>query len=135
MLKTKKPLNYLLVGGWNTLFGYFSAIFLYNLLSVYLHILLIATLTNILTISMSFTTYKLLVFKTKGNWLKEYIRSYVVYGLAAIISIIGLWMLVDRIHLDIWIAQGLVMVLVVFVSYFGHDRFTFRKSLPVSNLD
>lgn len=129
-MKTKKPIKYLVVGGWNTVFGYFSTIGFYKLFAAYLHIILIATMTNILTISMSFATYKLLVFQTEGNWWKEYARSYVVYGLAAIISIMGLWVLVDVFHVDIWISQGLVMIIVVIMSYFGHDRYTFKAPLP-----
>jgi len=125
-LNTKKPLKYLFVGGWNTLFGYFATIAMYYLFSPALHIVAIAVLTNILTITMSFTTYKLFVFQTKGNWLKEYGKSYIVYGFAALLSIIGLWLFVEVFNINIWIAQALTMVFIVVISYIGHDRFTFK---------
>lgn len=76
---------------------------------------------------MSFSTYKLFVFKTKGNWLREYMKSYIVYGFAALISIIGLWLLVDFLDINIWFAQAVVMVAIVIISYIGHDRYTFSK--------
>ncbi len=123
----RKPINYIIVGIWNTLFGYFTAVFIYYLLSPGSHIIAIGALTNVLTISMSFTTYKLFVFKTRGNWVYEYARSYVIYGVAALLSIAGLWILVDLIYMTIWIAQGVVMAGVVALSYFGHNHYTFRK--------
>lgn len=123
----RRSINYLIVGGWNTLFGYSITVFLYYHLSPVLHIITIGALTNLLTISMSFTTYKLFVFKTRGNWVYEYARSYVVYGVAALLSIAGLWILVDLINMTIWIAQGVVMAGVVALSYFGHNHYTFGK--------
>jgi hypothetical protein len=30
---------------------------------------------------------------TMGNWMKEHLRCYVVYGASALISIAGLWLL------------------------------------------
>jgi putative flippase GtrA len=77
---------------------------------------------------MSFTTYKLFVFKTKGNWLQEYFRSCMVYASMALIGIVLLWGMVDHLHIKIWLAQGLVIAATVVISYIGHARFTFRLS-------
>lgn len=122
----KKPVRYLLVGGWNTVFGYCAAVGLYYILSPALHIIVISALANILAISMSFATYKVFVFRTTGNWWREYARSYVVYGSAAVIGTVILWLLVDVFHIRIWLAQAGTMGAVVVLSYFAHDRFTFR---------
>lgn len=124
-----RRLRYLLVGGWNTGFGYFVSLVLYQCLAHRLHIVLIGIIANIINISMSFFTYKIFVFKTRGNPLYEYLRSYVVYGAGAIIGIIALWLLVDGLHFPFWIAQGMVVAVTVVISYFGHLLFTFRKKL------
>ena len=76
----RRPLRYLLAGGWNTVFGYATSVGLYALLADMLHITLIAGIASIVSITMSFLTYKIFVFKTSGNWLIEYGRSYLVYG-------------------------------------------------------
>ena len=125
MIKLKGA-RYILVGCWNTLFGYFSALIIYNYYHNLLHILLIGVMVNILNISMSFFTYKYFVFKTKKNWVQEYLRSYVVYGGVALVSLCILWFAVDYLKLPFWIAQALTMLLVVLISYIGHDRFTFK---------
>ena len=64
MIKLKES-RFLLAGVWNTLFGYFSSLIIYNYYHNLLHILLIGVMVNILNISMSFFTYKYFVFKTK----------------------------------------------------------------------
>ena|SRR4030067_2569452 len=119
--------RYLLAGGWNTLFGYSTGIILYYSFSKYLHVIEIGVLANIIAITMAFLTYKLFVFQTKGNWLREYFRSYIVYGGMALLGIGLLWIMVDGLNIPFWLAQGLVVVAVVVISYISHSRFTFRK--------
>lgn len=127
-LFASRKLRYLLVGGLNSLVGYGLGVGLYLLLSPALHILLIGLVANLLAISFSFTTQKLLVFRTKGRWLSEYLRSYLVYGGMGVMGTVLLWALVDGIHLPIWIAQGVAIGLTVVLSYVGHARFTFRSA-------
>lgn len=126
MLDSRK-IRYLVGGGWNTLFGYTLSIGLYNLLSNRIHIIGIAIIANVFAISMAFLTYKLFVFQTKGNWWKEYLRSYLVYGNTVLVSIVMLWVLVDFMAIPFWIAQGLIIIITVIMSYIGHSRFTFSK--------
>ena len=123
-----RELRYLVVGGLNTLVGYGLGVGLYLVLSPLLHILAIGVLGNLLAITFSFTTYKLLVFKTRGYWLTEYLKSYVVYGGSSVLGIMVLWLLVDGLALSIWLAQALAVLIVVMVSYLGHARFTFRRA-------
>jgi len=119
--------RYLIAGGWNTFFGYGVGVGLYNALSPAVHVLIIGAIANVLSISMSFLTYKLFVFRTKGGWLREYVRTYIVYGGASLLGILLLWLLVDGCGLKIWLAQAGVIVFTVVVSYTGHSRFTFRR--------
>lgn len=129
-LWTIPELRYLLVGGFNTLVGYGLGVGLYLALADQLHILVIGVIANILANSVSFTTYKYLVFRSQGRWLVEYLRSYLVYGGSALVGIMLLWLLVDGLRLPIWLAQGLAMLITVVASYLGHDRITFRNPPP-----
>jgi putative flippase GtrA len=126
-LKEDQRVRYLAVGAGNTLFGYLVSNILYYTLSKYLHVMIITTIAIILSISLAFFCYKKLVFRTKGNWLREYLRCWAVYGIGAILSILAMWGLVDGLELPFWLAQGLVMGLIVVISYFGHSRFSFAK--------
>lgn len=122
-----KRIRYLLAGGWNTIFGYLLMVILYELLSNQFHLVSIAILSSFIAISMSFATYKFFVFKTKGAWVSEWLRSFVVYGVATLFSIFSLWLLVDVIDINIYISQAISSALVIFFSYFGHKIFTFKK--------
>jgi putative flippase GtrA len=122
-----KPLRYLVVGGFNTAFAYFATVGLYYSLSKWLHIVVIGVLANIICITVSFATYKIFVFRSGAGWLHEYLRSYVVYGGSAVIGIAGLWILVDGLGIEFWLAQGGLMIIGVVISYIGHDRFTFKN--------
>jgi len=121
----QEKINYLLVGGWNTVFGYFIFVLLYYLLVHRLHYMLIFIISNIISISNAYVGYKTFVFKTKGNYLREYIRFYMVYSTALIINLGLLPLAVEFIHLSPLSAQGIIMVVNVIFSYFGHKYFSF----------
>jgi len=57
--------------------------------------------------------------------IKKYIK-FVVVGFSAILGSALLWFLVDKIDLDLWISQAVVMCLVVIFSYYGHKNYTFK---------
>lgn len=126
-LRNDKRARYLAVGAGNTFFGYFIALLLYSLLSDYWHIVFITILASIINISFSFTTYKLLVFRTKGKWITEYIRCYMVYGAGMLIGVLLVWLLVDILGVAFWLAQGITILFTVVFSYFGHSRFSFVR--------
>ena len=120
-------IRYLLAGGWNTIFGYAVGLVLYYGLGGRVHVVTVGVLANLLAITMAFMTYKLFVFRTKGNWIAEYFRAYLVYGVTAILGIGLLWVLVDGAGIPFWLAQGLAIVITVIVSYISHARFTFNR--------
>jgi putative flippase GtrA len=124
----KRESRYLVIGGLNTFFGYFCGIFLYYFFIKKIEVIFILIMTNIFSITFSFFTYKLFVFKTLGNWLKEYVKCYMVYGSASIISITLTWFFLDIIGINIWFSQAISVMLVVLFSYYGHSKFTFKMN-------
>ena len=126
MLNNEK-IRYLLVGCFNTLAGYSIGVGIYAALKNNFDIVLIGLIANFFSISVSFLTYKIIVFKTKGMWLSEYMKSFMIYGGIALVGIFFLWLFVAQIKISIWIAQALVIGVTVIFSYIGHSRFTFRR--------
>lgn len=120
-----RPVRYLAAGVLNTVVGYFLGVGLYYLLAPEMHVVLIGAIANVLAISFSFVNYKMFVFQTQGGWLREYLRSYLVYGSMAVMGIVVLWILIDGLGLPIWIAQAVAILVTVVVSYLGHARYTF----------
>ncbi len=77
--------RYLVIGAWNTLFGYgtfalLNFLFARLLEGEYLAAMAASVLANVIAISVAFLGYKLWVFRTKGNFLREYLRCFLVYG-------------------------------------------------------
>ncbi|QWE20927.1 GtrA family protein [Polynucleobacter sp. AP-Kolm-20A-A1] len=126
-MHNREKIRYLIVGAANTLTGYFVGVGFYEALSSSTNILLVGLISNVFSITVSFLTYKIFVFKTKGMWLSEYFKSYIVYGGVSIISILLLWVFMDKLKISIWISQALIIGMTVFISYVGHSRFTFKR--------
>ena len=89
--------RYLLVGGFNTLFGYTSFLIVVRLLSAiiparYLTLTAIAgsLISTPLNITVAYFGYKFFVFKTKGNYLLEWLKCFAVYGTGMIPGLVAL---------------------------------------------
>lgn len=127
---SSKEGRYLFVGGFNTVANYFVSALIYQSLLPHFGFLIVAALVTFVGISISFTTQKILVFRTKGKWWVEYVRSYAVYGSSAVFNTGVMWLLLNRLHLNVWLAQAIVTTIAVVISYFGHTAFTFRERRP-----
>src|SRR5271165_3321274 len=127
--------RYLLVGAWNTLFGYgMFALFTAVLNPVVPHSYIWASLlSSLLNITVAYFGYKWFVFKTKGNYLREWIRCVAVYSTGIVASLIVLPILVVAIRHNTrffvqapYIAGAILTGVVVLYSFFGHKHFSFR---------
>ncbi len=132
---TRRVLRYLIVGGWNTAFGYAAFAGLNYLLTGVIPYPYMAAnvLANVISITVAYFGYKVFVFKTKGNYLREYLRTYLVYGASCLVSLAMLPVCVALVRhvvhnpvLAPYIAQAMVVPVIVAMSYFGHKKFSFR---------
>ena len=92
--------RYLLVGAWNTLFGYGSYAFFTAILSPMIpySYIFASVISSLLNISVSYLGYKWFVFKTKGNYLQEWIRCVAVYSGGILFTVVTLPVLVTLIR-------------------------------------
>jgi putative flippase GtrA len=128
----------LAVGVCNTIFGYGCFVLFTLLLTpVFSYGYVLASLlANLLSITFAFFGYKWFVFKTKGNYLKEWIRCVGVYGLSMILSAAALPLVVGIIRRQTghersapYIAGALVLVFSVVFSFFGHRHISFADGI------
>lgn len=122
----RQVIRYLFVGGWNTLFGIAVYTFLYWWLGAIVHYLILVVIANILSVTNAYICYKLFVFKTKGRIIREYLRCYVVYGTALLGSFAAMFLLVSFLHMNPVLANILITLATVVISYVGHRFFSFR---------
>lgn len=121
-------IRYLLVGGWNTVFGMAVYGGLYYWLGSRVHYLVLAIPANIVAITNAFICYKLIVFRTQGNILREYFRCYIVYGGMMLAGAGALLLLVEWLGMSPVAANCLSTVVLTFVSYLSHRNFSFKPS-------
>ena len=130
--------RYLAVGACNTVFGYGCfALFTMLLTSVFSYGYVLASLlANLFSISFAFLGYKWFVFKTKGNYLKEWVRCVGVYASSMILSAAALPFVVGMIrrrpghdHSAPYIAGAIVLVFSVIFSFFGHRHLSFADGV------
>ena len=128
--------RYLLIGAWNTMFGYgtfalFTAVLNHTVPHSYVWASLLSSLLNV---TVAYLGYKWFVFRTKGNYLREWIRCIAVYSGGIVVGVIALPMLVFLIRRNTrffvqapYIAGALLTVFAVIYSFFGNKHFSFRS--------
>lgn len=124
--KHEQKIRYLIVGGWNTVFGYAVFAALYFWLAGSIHYLVILSISYVLSITNAYIGYKLFVFRSKGNIVREYLRFYVVYGAVFLVNLAVLPLLVEIGDLNMYISQALVTMLTIIGSYVLHKNFSFK---------
>jgi putative flippase GtrA len=129
--------RYLLVGTWNTLFGYCSYAAFVALLDprVRYGYIAAAALSSLVSITVSFLGYKWFVFKTKGNYLREWIRCFAVYSTGIVVGLIILPIVVQALRHGAglgrsapYIGGALLTCFGVLYNFMGHKKFSFRSS-------
>ncbi len=147
-LRTHKSIGqfvrYVLVGGFNTAFGYglFALLnWAFKGLGSYSY-MYAAVLANFIAISVAFLGYKWFVFRTRGNYLMEWLRCFGVYGSSALIGLAGLPILVPILrramrHPDEapYVAAAIMTVITVVFSFLGHKNISFRQKRIEDDLD
>jgi putative flippase GtrA len=129
--KHEEKLRFLVVGVWNTVFAT-------GLLWVLEHLLrpegvvqkqLVLTLVWVIAVTQNFFTFKLLVFRTKGHWLREYARMYVTYSATFVVQSLLIQVISGYFGVSLFIANIPVLFIVTIMSYVGHKYFTFRHAV------
>ena len=146
-------IRYLIVGVCNTIIGLGTsafALFLFNrFLPTHIHGIamtqarLTVASTAIATpfnITLAYLNYKFFVFRTRGNFVSEWLKAFGVYGVSSVIGLVLLGVLTKAIEVMLhgyaplgkgtpgYIAMvGMTSVTTV-ISYIGHKKVTFGGS-------
>jgi len=123
--KIPEKLRYLLVGGFNTVTGYCIFILLYILLENIFHYNLILFIQYLLIINISYINMKFFVFRTKGNYRKEYIKTFSTYIFTYFLNALFLFILQ---HIfNIYISQLISLLIITIIIYLMHKHINFKQ--------
>ncbi len=124
--KHRAKIQYLLVGGWNTIFGYAVFVALYYATPRFtLHYEVVLILSQIINVTNAYILYKNFVFRSKGHFFQEYCRFCAFYWLSFVVNLVLLPLLVEWLHQDPMLSQGLLTLGTAVTSYFWHANYTF----------
>jgi putative flippase GtrA len=139
-LAEMQSVRFLVIGGCNTLFGVADTFVLLKLLLMLrpdqpkLMGTVAMAASSIINIAFSFLTYKWFVFQTKGNYLKEYLRSLTIYLpslalntllIAPLAALLKRWTGYE--HGSVYIAMATILTITIVFSFFGHKHVSFKQ--------
>ncbi len=140
-LPAGEVLRFLVVGVSNTLvaLGLYSAcVIVYGHLLTHQSKPVIADIASItakpIAITIAFLCYKHFVFRTQGNYLKEWLRCFAVYGVSFPAELIILPLATKLFlcfamssHYAPFLAGVVNSVIIAGYSYFAHKKFSFKR--------
>lgn len=120
-----EKIRFLLVGGFNTVVSYLMfAGFIFVLGEPRYQLSLI--LAWILSSFISFSTQKIFVFQTKGNWYREYVKCLLTWSIGYLINAGTLELFVKMLHLNVYIGQAVSILLTTVITYLLFKHFAFK---------
>lgn len=122
-----RGVRFLLVGGFNTVFGYACFVGLQQTLGARTHYLVVLLIAHIISVLVAFVLYRMLVFQVTGRILGDLWRFWSIYLVALAINLVALPLLVELGGLPVVLAQALVLVGTVGLSFLAHGRFSFYR--------
>ena len=111
IIKNKNLIKYLLIGILNTFFAYVSGVVFFNLFYNEIGAFLLTLLTTIFNIFFTFINYKFFYFKTdKKYFFKEFLKINISYTFIILLNTFLLWFLTEKINLNIYLTQSLIII-------------------------
>lgn len=137
LAKHHVKLKFVLVGAWNTLFGYLVFLALDTLFARafsrrYAAYMTAMVLSNLLAITNAYIFHKYVTFKSavRGRAvIAEFVRFFTTYVFTFCMSLVLLPIFVEILDIGPKIAAALVIFVCTVVSWVGHSRFSFGRSV------
>ena len=120
------PVRFIIAGGYNTAFAYVLLAVLYYSFSNKVHYIFILVFSTAVNITNAYIVHKFFVFKTKGNYIREYLRYYVIYSVPIGIGLVFFPFCIEILKMNFYVTQALLTFVTVIISYFGHKHVSFR---------
>jgi putative flippase GtrA len=125
-LLRSRQVRYLLVGGYNTAFGYLLFAILYILLGERVHYTLLLLISHVISVLNAFVAYRLVVFRVKGSVARDLLRFWSVYASAFAVNLLLLPVAVS-LGAPVLPAQAAFVVVTIVTTYVLNATFSFNR--------
>lgn len=126
VLRDSRIARFLLVGAYNTLFGYVVFVALYYLLRDAVHYNVVLAISYVIAVTNSYLLQRRFVFRTQSRKAAEFLRFNVVNLGGMFINMGLLTLFVNHLTPNVPLAQAAATVLTVLFIYVGHTFYSFR---------
>ncbi len=132
MLSLKKwfqideKLRFLLLAGMNMAIRYLIFVII-GLLTGITHYQVILLCSWSFSVFIAFYSYKYLVFSSDGNHFYEFGKSILIWIFSYLFNVLLLTVLVERIKLNVFLSQGIIICLIFIINYYLFKHFAFAK--------
>lgn len=123
----REQILYLVVGAWNTVFGYGAFVVLYAILGGQLGYAAIIVGSYVIAILNAYLGYRYITFRSHASVLHEFPRFSLVYLATLVANLVFFPIALHVLPLNAYAIQAMFTVGVVIASYFGHKYFSFRR--------
>ncbi|WP_027474721.1 GtrA family protein [Curvibacter gracilis] len=120
-------LRFVVIGLGNTLAGYLLFWGFYSLLVPTLPYTVVAVMTHVAAVTVSFVCQRVLVFRSQSRWWLEYLRFHLAHLGLFLMALGFLTLLVEKVGWHPLLAQAVVSAAIAASSYVVHTGFTFRQ--------
>jgi putative flippase GtrA len=124
-LAHREQVLYLIVGAWNTLFGYGIWALLQFLIGEYVHYLVVVLIAWPIALMNAYLGYRYVVFRSRAPILHELPRFSIVYVVTLIANLVLLPIALAVLPFNIYIVQALLLGLVIVGSYLANKYYSF----------
>lgn len=121
---------FLIVGGINTVVGFLWFVLFQVTVGQVWGYMATLVFSHIASVLCAFYLHRRFVFRVRGHVWRDLARFEVVQLAAFGINLVALPLLVEVAGLDPIVAQALVVIVTVTLSYFAHRHFSFRRKEP-----
>jgi putative flippase GtrA len=121
-------IRFILAGGINTLVGISIYPMLFFIAApLKLHYITILIICQLLCVIIAFLTNKLMVFRTSGNYIREFVKFASFHLTYFAVNLVTLPILVELVCIKPVLAQTMLASFVIITSYFWHSQITFSS--------
>jgi putative flippase GtrA len=126
-LRDSKQLRFLIVGGLNFAWGLASYPVLYFLLAgLQLHYMVILAIAYVINTVVAYLTQKYVVFKTVGNFRKEFLPFLALQAAIFAANSLVLPIIVETSQASPVVVQTAFALCLAVISFVFHDKITFK---------
>lgn len=119
--------RFLVVGVFNTIFGYLVFLALYLAFGTRCHYLMLSAISHAISVLVAFCGQRTLVFHSTQPWPAEFIRYNVSLIFSFLTGLLCLYVLVEFAKLNPGVGQAITVAVSVVISYLTHRHYSFKR--------